>query len=173
MQRQMSASVYDGGAVSRPVKDNETYMRELLARMVVSHERISRLAFDRTHPVDEYISSPGIPGPNSADSVPAPYTLGVQLTPTWEIPERIDSILVTVPAGVTCAALLLGDRVIGLYGSATAAAALPEPTTYSFEPVGMILNRDDNRLLALIGTPTIGPTHFELMGFADEIYGNA
>jgi hypothetical protein len=270
--------VYEGSpgeqdAVAVPSQTRENYAMQLLRRHAVASERLARIAFDKTHPVDEYISTPGVPAQNP-----------IVIQPTYWMPERIDSVLACIPAGVTSALLQLGDRYIeliteqaqqtsiaqgsatptvasqgittlpavdlpaGLYnvtiqtyldGTVTAAdednfklvwngtsvsvldnpAVADELTTTTLElelnginslivqthnapsgtavyhavitasPVeqpgtgsatlinlnglGIIINQDDNRTLTLTPIPPTGPVHIELMGYADEIYGNA
>ena len=134
--------------------------------------RQARSQFDISHPVDEYISSPGLPSVSTGDEVPPPYTSGVLLQRTWDLPERIESVIVTLPVGCTSAILKLADRWINVFPNQTAAAALVNSYTYVQHGLGIILNQDDDRLLLMTGNLTAGPVHFELMGFAHEIYGN-
>jgi hypothetical protein len=294
-------------SVSHVTTKEGQYQSEMARRMLVAQERMARLAFNHTHPVDEYISSAGVP---ATDANYPPYTSYVQLQPTWEIPERIDSLIATIPAGATAAVAKLGDRWIDLLSlaspsqeitgsnqqsfagvspgagnsynfqnttglpftllaaqfflqtSATVLNRFPEvivldasgniifstidvtavvasssitthayigatqlnsssgntilplaqgvvvppggtvrltsanldagdtisaitmtidpsgdsaesPATVVMDGLGIILSRDDDRLLLLQGTLNNGPTHFELMGYADEIWGNA
>lgn len=276
------------------------------ARLVQAQERVARLAFNHTHPVDEYQSTPGIPAPDG--SYPG-WAYNVQVQPTWEVPERIESLIATIPAGATACIAKLGDRWIDLLSLANSAsddnlgiaqeqvssptltgtsfvwvnttgqpvlptgfrafftadavvanrfgviqyhdaagnilvssqyttavvasttiawnafigasqsnsasgfATVPLPSdvmippggnftlsvanedvadtlsqieleyqansplnnsaTVSFNGLGIVLNRDDDRLMLLNGVLLNGPTHFELMGYADEIWGNA
>jgi hypothetical protein len=239
---QMPADVYraPGGqqpAVSTITQTKGDYAVSLMERHAVASERTARITFDKTHPVDEYISSPGVPQPNANF---AGYQYAVQLQPTYEMPECIESIIVTVPAGAQSAIMKLADRWIPVYttpfvatpavpastvaqendapypvlvivsgGTVTAVTVngqqvgtgdgsyevpagqaiaitytvaptwawfyipLQSPQTFSFLGLGLILNQDDDRFLLMTGSITAGPTHFELMGHADEIYGNA
>lgn len=248
-----------------------SYMASLMSRHAVAMERLARQSFDKTHPVDEYISTLGVPSGGL-----------ITIQPTWETPERIESVLAYIPPGVSSALLTLGDRFIELiqqasgftptgaeaaFTAAGGSASLPlfvgpqylqgfdieaagngtvagnatvtvsnvvggpfvyvlneivgtptdlsvqypgngllgsgsDPTvtvsavasgssgtitlqgqnqsqtpvngtTVNLTTLGIILNRDDARTLQLTPVPTAGPVHIELMGFADEIYGNA
>jgi hypothetical protein len=290
---QFGASVYEGPEGGQPSvatvqQTSNHYVIELLRRHAVAAERNARIAFDKTHPVDEYISSLGVPEAAAAGGgAYPPFTSYVRVTPTWETTERIESIVYTIPAGATSCVAILGDRYINLFppsfegdqgnsleasGDATAPAAftsiaaianvpagtyeatvqfnmegtpaqgtdndniqltvlgniqggtlangiesgeqtfgpfivttttagtwqvrsggnagtagavyaatltlIPQaplgiPYTNSFNGLGIILTRDDDRVMAMTGPLTTGPTHFELMGYADEIYGNA
>jgi hypothetical protein len=146
------------------------YIAEELARHRAHLTRIERQAFNKTHPVDEYISTPGVPAAGSVTAAwPFTVTASVELQPTWQMPERIDAYLVCLPVGTTLAVMALGDRYIVIYSG----SALTAVTTYSYQGLGIILTEDDNRVLLLAGTLTAGPTHFELMGYADEVWGNA
>jgi len=145
------------------------YMREQFARQTLAMERMARRLFDLSHPVDEYQSTPGIPQQWPGGNLAGQFPYAVQLTPSWELPEKIESILWTIPVGITAAWAKLSDRWISLYGG----AATTEPVSGQLINLTIILNRDDDRLLLMAGTPPAGPCHFELMGMADEIYGNA
>lgn len=149
-------------------------LTEALLRQRIAEQRQQlremREAFDLRHPVDEYQSTPGLPNQTTAtSSYPEGFNFAVQLTADWQLPERIESYLVTVPVGTTLAVMKLGDRYINVYNGAATTAA----QTFSNTGLGIILHEDDDRLLLLAGTLTAGPTHFELMGFAHEIWGNA
>jgi hypothetical protein len=64
--------------------------------------------------------------------------------------------------GQQIATLQLGDRFF----------QLPIGLT-TIQGVGIILNQDDTRRLTISPAPVTGPVHIELMGWADEIFGNA
>jgi hypothetical protein len=305
--------VYEGppgeqDAVAVPSQTRENYAMQLLRRHAVASERLARIAFDKTHPVDEYISTPGIPPPNGQF---AGFAYALQLQPSYWMPEKIESLLATIPAGATTCWVKLDDRYIDLLslaanqGAALAtkqttpvsgassvagsnftytnntgapqeivsyytnfntdatvanrfpgyeitsaggaflasardltavvasstlnmsgfigafqnnaatgtqvlalpnglfippggtfqlvgvaatsadqftnvdltfnseAGSLAQPATVLLDGMGMILDQDDDRFMLIGGTLTGGPTHFELMGYADEIYGNA
>lgn len=282
--RQSAASPYPPTGIKTVEQTQAEYYIEQLARQATAQERLLRILFDKTHPVDEYISSLGLPQPGNYDG--APYTGFVQLTRTWDMPERIESLIYTIPAGATSAVAKLGDRWINLMPAPTAASVLtlqnsgivatpgaggviatvtvtgpalysvatelqnivagtvndnyglfaqallkftypydaadtavqtyppvivsvasattsikleaiaadatgtysggivvtPQavtqspllaPYSNSFDGLGIVLDQDDDRFMLLQGTLSAGPTHFELMGFADEIYGAA
>lgn len=133
-----------------------------LAHHSVELVRQSRMLYDHSRPVDEYQSTPGWP----ANGL-------IEVTPTYEMPERIEAILAIIPVGVTLAQLQLGDRWITLYQGAALTASL----TVVLPHLGIVLSRDDARYLQL--TPGVQPggatggVHLELMGFADETWGMA
>jgi hypothetical protein len=218
---------------------------EQLRRQADSLAELARQTFDKSHPVDEYISTPGIPSSASADAAPVGFSFAVELQPTYYMPEKIESILYGLPVGCTGAVAKLGDRYISLFpqqasspvpvtpavplttvpvqntnaypvdvtitgGTVTSvtvngvqvgtgdgtylvnsgntiaitysvaptwawvnatSVALTEPYTGHIDGIGIILSQDDDRLMLLNGVLTTGPTHFELMGFADAIFG--
>lgn len=121
--------------------------------------RQERMMYDFSHPVDEYVSTQGWP----QNGV-------MNIIPTWEVTERIEAIIVSVPAGVTSAIVQLSDRYLLLYVGAALAAA----QTFVLQNVGIILQRDDARQLnllpAALGT---GGAHFELTGFASNTWDAA
>ena len=107
-------------------------------------------AFDFTHPFDEYAPQ-GNPGPQQSLTVQSDY----------DMPERIDSILVVIPVGATNALLQLGQRTLQLYTG----AALAAPLVQSLYAKGIILNSDDPRILTFVGTIT-SQGYLGLTGFA-------
>lgn len=107
-------------------------------------------AFDYTHPVDEYAPQ-GNPGPVQSLTIQADY----------DMPERIESILVVSPVGATSTILQLGQRSIQLY----AGAALAAPLVSSMHVSGIIVNSDDPRVLTFTGAITSQP-YLGLTGFA-------
>lgn len=286
--QQMSTPVYEtesGRTVSQEAPP-ANYWKELFEKQAKLLERLSRQGYDKSHPVDEYISTTGYPENPDNNGV-----YRVIITPTWMLPEKIESILYTLPAGTTSAILRLADRRINLFpdlpgadpaatvngygslatpgaGAAIASAAavpiagyysvswqtrnnaavtngnnyaifvngvevpgavgltgtaaqsqpvvqtpiqvyvpqggiisvnaiaadglgtytaalaatlegvtdyppLASPYTNYMNGLSIIINEDDERYFELTGTFTAGPTHIELMGHADEIYGNA
>lgn len=117
--------------------------------------RISRQLFDHANPVDEFQSSSF-----GTDGVYIWYA-------DYEITERITSILVSLPVGITSAILTLGQRDIPLYsGAATTVQTIVNPTG-----LNLILSRSDERKLTVTGAPTT-PFHLELMGWALERFGD-
>jgi len=148
-------------------------LTEALLRQRIAEQRQAlremREAFDLRHPVDEYVSTPGLPGQTTASSsYPEGFNFAVQLTADWTLPERIESYLISIPVGTTLAIMKLGDRFINIYNGAATTAA----QTFTGTGLGIIIKENDDRLLLLAGTLTAGPTHFEIMGFAHEIWGN-
>ncbi len=147
------AAMLEGHAHEHVVTAGEAFLlhtRAVHADNAKTHKQL----FDHSHPVDEYQSTPGWPSGGV-----------MEVTPTWETTERIDSILVGVPAGVTSVILQLGDRYIPVYVGVAAAAA----KTYLIGPIGIILHRDDARYLNILPANLgAGPVFVELMGFAAE-----
>lgn len=149
-----------------PTVYNETTTGDALLSAMAHHalelDRQSRMLYDHSRPVDEYISTPGWPAGGY-----------IEVTPTYEIHERIESILAVIPIGVTNAQLQLGDRWLTLYQG----VALTSSLMVNLHNLGIIIGRDDARYLQL--TPgaqpggATGGVHLELMGFADEIWGKA
>lgn len=113
--------------------------------------RTNRLLRDMSRPFDEFFNAP--------DPQPA-GTFEVQ--PDYATECRIESILVSLPVGVTSALLELGrERQILLYsGAATATQNL-----VNIRDMGIIVSENDRRLLTLTGTMTTG-FHIEIMGHA-------
>jgi hypothetical protein len=75
---------------------------------------------------------------------------------------------------VTVSAVANGSSgTISLEGQNLSQALTTGNTIVNLQNLGIILNRDDVRTLVLSPVPSAGPVHIELMGFADEIYGNA
>jgi hypothetical protein len=135
--------------------------------------RQARQNFDHSHPVDEYISSLGIDAINNWDG--APWTSAVIVQPTWDMPERIESIVVGLPVGCTNAVIKLGDRWIPAHphpGTPITASDTVAPRIV-LDGHGFLIDQNDDRLLLMTGTLTAGPTHFELMGYANQIWGVA
>lgn len=154
---QSEAPIYHS---QKGIADPEPTVGEYLAnvhrRQTQQLMRLSRIAFDHTHPVDQYQWSSGAPAINP-----------VTIQPTYEMPERIDHITFSLPPGTTSALLQLGDRVIPLYGG----TALTTQLTSTLQVGGIVLNRSDLRTLTL--NPLAGPFYIGLAGFADEVWGNA
>jgi hypothetical protein len=240
---QSEASPYEGGASRIEEVSLAEYAAAMMERQAVAAERLARGAYDNSHPVDEYISSDGVPNQTNTSEFGATFDVVLELTRNWDLPEKIESYIVTLPIGTVSAWLKLADRWITLYGNPVGlipgpglpastvpvqnpypypvnatiiggtvtavfvngiqvgagdgtyivpaagslsitysvapsllwtgtATPLPAPLTITNNGLGFILNQDDDRLLLINGTLTSGPTHFEIMGHADEIYGN-
>lgn len=108
---------------------------------------IARAAENRANVVDEY---------NSAAVSGAGSSAAIVVQPTYEyMPEKIESIVITGPAGAVT--LQLGDRIWQLVIPATGILA----TGF----LGLILGRSDARIL----TPAAAGVYtLELMGIADR-----
>lgn len=120
-------------------------------------ERIARQLYDHSNPVDEWSSSSGV------DIA----TGSVEIMPDYEIPERIESITASLPVGITSAVLQLGQRYVVLYsGPATVVQTL-----INLNDLGMILGRNDKRVLTLAGVLTSG-YYINLAGHCLERTGN-
>lgn len=113
--------------------------------------RTNRLLKDASMPFDEYYDAP--------DPVPAG---AYEIQPDYATECRIESILVSLPVGITAALLELGrERQIILYSG----AATTVQTLVNFRDLGIIVSENDRRVLTLTGTMTTG-FHIELMGHA-------
>lgn len=130
------------------VLGNLYQQRELLLR-------IARQVYDHSNPVDEWESQTTAP----------PAT--VELFPDYEIPERIDCITASLPVGVTSAVLQLGQRYLTLYSG----AATTVQTIVHLPVTGMILVRNDRRVLTFTGALTSG-FYLGLTGYCLEREGN-
>lgn len=124
-------------------------INRVLSLEAARYQRLSHdMAFDSSHPVDEYapIGNPG-----------AISTLNVQ--PDYDMPELIQHVTYILPVGTTAATLQLGPRYLKLYSG----TALTVPIVTSLH-TGLVLNSDDPRQLSLTGAtdqPYLG-----LQGFA-------
>lgn len=113
--------------------------------------RTNRLLRDNSRPFDEFFNAP--------DPVPAG---SYEIQPDYATECRIESILVSLPVGVTSALLELGrERQILLYSGAATATQ----TLVNFRDLGIIVSENDRRLLTLVGAMTTG-FHIEIMGHA-------
>lgn len=144
--------IFTRHAEPQPVSNKEppapgALVASALARMAGMLSDMRRIAEDRSRPVDEYIAQTLVPA-----SVPF-----LQIPPQFEIPERIESVLITGPAGAC--SLQLGDRNWAL--------TIPASGVLLISPVSLLLNRNDNRILS---SATPGAYFLELMGWADERY---
>jgi hypothetical protein len=249
LETEMSTPVYrsEDDGHSAPHLSNQEALLFARVRQLQDELRQARGHFNVQHPVDEYVSSPGVPGNNTGYSNGnVNYAFSVEVTRTWDMPERIEGVFGCLPVGCTQAVIKLADRYFTVYqgnapvpsqpavppsgvgqqnpnafpvtvvisgGTATVtvvngltvgpgdgtyvvpaygsiavtysvaptwvwsnaqSAALLTPLLFSLpSPVGCILNQDDDRLLLMNGVLTQGPTHFELTGYAHELYGNA
>ena len=135
-------------------------MQEAQLKMLVAIRqetiRQSRQLYNHSNPVDEYFSMPD-----------APTAGDFEIQPDFEIWENYNSILASLPVGMTSAVLQFGrERKIILYSG----AATTVQTIININGVGIVANRSDRRVLTLTGTMTTG-FHIELMGHALEREG--
>lgn len=113
--------------------------------------RTNRQLKDLSNPFDEYYSAP--------DPVPAGT---YEIQPDYATECRIESILASLPVGITLAVLELGrERQIILYSG----GATTVQTLVNLQDLGIIVSENDRRVLTLTGTMTSG-FHIEIMGHA-------
>jgi hypothetical protein len=124
------------------------YIVKGLLKLHEQMQNLARMADDRSREVDEYRVQTLTPDSELTVSVQPQYDL---------MPERIESIIVTGPAGAVT--LQLGDR--------TWALTIPATGILVIAPVSLILGRNDYRILT---SATPGDFSLELMGWADERY---
>lgn len=140
----------DAVGVDIPPVDPRTIAAVVAAAQTHLLKMLADKGFDYTHPVDEYAPQ-GIPGPVQTLTIQSDY----------DMPERIETILVVVPVGATSALLQLGQRSMQLYSG----AALASPLTIVMPVHGVIINSDDPRILTFVGTITSQP-YLGLTGYA-------
>jgi hypothetical protein len=109
---------------------------------------LARIADDRSRPVDEYRTQTLTPDAELVVTVQPQYD---------QISERIESVIVTGPAGAVT--IQLGDR--------TWLVTIPATGVLVIAPVSLLLSRNDYRQLT---SATPGDYSLELMGWADERY---
>lgn len=129
--------------VAYAVSEDETAEAhfKMLAAQHLELQRQSRKLYDHSNPFDEFQSSSGAPAGGT-----------ITVNPDYEIPERVEAILASLPVGITYAELKLGERLIPLYSG----AATIVQTLINLQGLGMILNRSDPRVLNFTGVPTTG-----------------
>lgn len=119
------------------------WMLNTLARLYGELKNLSKIVEDRTKPVDEFT-------PQTTMST----ELTLEIQPTYEIPVRVTSILVTGPAGQT---------VTVTVGPRNWTVVIPASGVLVIAPISMIVNREDHRTI----TATVaGDYSLELMGWA-------
>lgn len=167
-----SGNTFRSGSISRPhragipeeihvrqpddveVESIETVPAKYIALALV-HLRnqianLAKMAEDHSRPFDEY--TPQVLTPESMTNV--------TVQPGWEVPEIVQSIVVTGPTGTPAFTLQLGDRFWNL--------TLPAEGILVISPVSIMLSRSDNRVL----TPSApGEWSLELMGYCDDRAG--
>lgn len=138
--------------------EKEEAMLKLLFHMRQENIRQNRQLFDHSRPVDEYFTS--------VDAQPA-GDFTIQRNYDQEV--RIQSVIASLPIGVTSAVLKLGrERVIPLYSG----GATTVQTIVNLQDLGMMLSENDERVLTLTGTMTSG-FYIGLAGYRFEWSGNA
>jgi hypothetical protein len=143
----------DAQSLKVPPADQAQAARVVALASAHMMKMIRDQAFDYTHPVDEYAPQGG------NQVIPANGIITVQSD--YDMPEKIESVLVIVPVGATSAALQLGQRLLTLY----AGAALTAPLLWTVPYAGIILNSDDPRILTMTGGLT-SPPYLGLTGYA-------
>jgi hypothetical protein len=124
------------------------YIVKGLNQMHGQLQNLARQADNRSWIVDEY----------RTQTLVGDSELSVSVQPQYDyMPERIESVLVTGPAGPVT--LQLGDRFWSL--------VIPASGLLVIAPVSLLLNRNDYRTLTSV---TPGDYGLELMGWADERY---
>lgn len=141
-------------AANTPIRaedaEYETATEYLMAgfrRLQEALGEVARQTENRGHLVDEY-NTAGISGAATESTL--------SLQPTYELmPEKIESIIVTGPAGAVT--LTLGDRIW--------AVTIPASGILVISPIAIILGRSDVRQLV---AQTPGQYGLELMGVSDS-----
>jgi hypothetical protein len=124
------------------------YIVKGLLKMHEQLQNLARQADDRSRLVDEY----------RTQTLVADSELSITVQPQFDyMAERIESVLVTGPAGAVT--LQLGDRFWSL--------VIPASGIIVIAPVSFLLQRNDYRILTSV---TPGDYGLELMGWADERY---
>jgi hypothetical protein len=140
----------------------EAFLRTQMA-LHAELRRLSRQAYDHSRPVDEYkwLSSP--PQAAAVDTYPASATWLADYT----MPVRIESIMYSLPVGITGATVQLGQVHIPLYAGGATTAQIVN----SLPGLGIILDEVDQRMIWFQGAPTSGFS-INLAGFALERDGD-
>lgn len=128
-------------AVDRHTSDyEEVTVEDLLQNIALDLRRLARQNFDSSNPVDECVTSA------------LPVLSPVTIMRDYDIPERIESITVLLPVGITSATLQLGTRFLPLYSGVATTLITP----VNFTGLGIIISPDDVRQLTFVGTATSG-----------------
>lgn len=139
-----------GGVVIEQDRDEQVYRTLLDIRQNLIRQ--NRQTYDRSKPVDEYEYNQG------------PFAGPVIIQPQFGLTVRFDTIIFSLPIGITAAVLQIGRRFIPLLqvGAATTAQ-----TIGTLQEVGIIAEGNDLRQLVFTGTPTSG-YYIGLNGFRLE-----
>lgn len=123
-------------------------LKQYLLETRIGVERLNRQLYDHSHPVDEYVSTPGVPA-----------GLQIEVIPTYEVPEHIRRIVIATPDNASGLVLQLGsDRT------------LPIPSGLVDINFDGVLTRTDRRLLNATSWGG-GPIYFGLTGYASSDFG--
>jgi hypothetical protein len=139
-------------------KTHEEHEAEVIALLrSIAHDmrRQRRANFNTSNPVDEAAYGPALPS----------GTIDIQRD--YDLPERIQAILYSIPVGATAATIQLGQRVIPLYSG----AALATQLVNSLTNLGLIVGPDERRTLTVAGALTSG-FFIALQGYAFEREGS-
>lgn len=121
------------------------YVALALVHLRNQNANLAQQIADHSRPFDEYL-----PRTLTGDS-----ETSINLQPTFESTERVESIIITGPPGNV--SLQLGDRLWAL--------TIPATGILVIAPVHITLERSDNRQLT---AATPGQYSLELMGYVDE-----
>lgn len=123
------------------------YIALALIRLKEQLDTLANKAIDQGRPFDQY----------NVQEVGVAQAIGqITLSPSYEVEERVESIIITGPAAATVT-LQLGDRIWSLI--------IPSTGMFEVDGIAVILGRDDIRQMTM-GTP--GQFSLELMGHADS-----
>jgi hypothetical protein len=150
---------------NKPTADPQPTSEQIVqhAAMKFRHlmQELKDQGFDYSHPVDEYA-----PQGMSVNMLQFPTTITVM--PDYDMPEKIENVLVIIPSGALSCTLQLGQRTLNLYAGGTG-AGLVSPMVITIPQAGIILNSDDPRILTLtagtggiFSAPYLGLTGFAL-----------
>jgi hypothetical protein len=147
--------VIPGNPQRHVLTEDEKYdqMYKLHLNRTMEMQRLSRMAFNYAHPVDEY----EIIGTNAST-----LAVGIPIRMQYDTDERYESILISLPLGTTSAQLNIGsDRQIQLYNGPAITAQQPLVLPH----LGIVASSGDARYLIIGG---VGTTNgfISLMGWS-------
>jgi len=106
----------------------------------------SKMMRNYANPVDEYEYN------QSAIDITTLQGNAINIQPAFSSEVRIESIIASLPVGITAASLQLGKRFIPMY----AGPITTVQTIFKIEHTGIIINGSDDRFLSWTGTATSG-----------------
>lgn len=173
LEEEMSTSVYrsqDDGQTAN-ISTPELALLRARLRQLQDEIRQARSNFDIHHPVDEYNASPGVPGTNTGwTDGNIVFTSSMEVTRTWDIPERIEGVIVCVPAGCTEAVLKLADRFIPIYNGFVSVPVPGQPAV----PPSNVYQQNVNAYAANVtitgGVVTAVSVNGQVVGTGDGMY---